>query len=59
MTYKILYSSSNMRTYTDSNLYQEILKDFNYRYPKFSPINYPSFKQNPSNPTPKENKNNV
>ena len=23
------------------NLYQEILKDYNYRFPKFNPIPYP------------------
>ena len=39
------------------NLYEEILKDYNYRFPKFRPIDYPTsepvLKQRPHYPPTK------
>ncbi len=35
-----------MNTYSKEshpNLYEEILKDYHYRFPKFSPIPYPGY----------------
>ena len=41
----------SMKSMTDypPELYNEILKDFNFRYGKFNPIPYPNFKQSQSN----------
>ena len=40
-----------MKSMTDypPEMYNEILKDFNFRYGKFNPIPYPNFKQSKSN----------
>jgi hypothetical protein len=35
------------------NLYEEILKDYHYRFPKYNPIDYPNI-ANPSKPILKE-----
>ena len=34
------------------NLYNEIVKDWNYRWGKFNPIPYPNVTQTQDNPTP-------
>ncbi len=35
-----------MRDYSDMpDLYRELLKDYHYRFPKFNPIPYPTFKE--------------
>ena len=37
-----------MNTYSEEeypNLYEEILKDYNFRYGKFNPIPYPNMKE--------------
>ena len=41
----------DMKSMTDypPELYNEILKDFNFRYGKFNPIPYPNYKQSQSN----------
>ena len=43
----VLYAITNMQTMTDYpyELYNEILKDFNFRYGKFNPIPYPNYQQ--------------
>ena len=41
-----LVDKMEMNCYTwDSNFYNEIVKDWNYRFPKFSYIEYPEFKR--------------
>ena len=41
-----LVDKMEMNCYTwDSNFYNEIVKDWNYRFPKFSYIEYPEFKK--------------
>ena len=43
----VLYAITNMQTMTNypPELYDEILKDFNFRYGKFNPIPYPNYQQ--------------
>ena len=41
-----------MNTYPHS-LYEEILKDYQFRFPKYCPINYPNL-SNPSQPILKQ-----
>ena len=44
-----------MTTYSEKthpNLYNEIVKDWNYRWGKFSAINYPIVTPKDTNPTP-------
>ena len=44
-----------MNTYSENeypNLYNEIVKDWNHRWGKFNPINYPIITNSDDNPTP-------
>ena len=47
---QLLYNTMN--TYPHS-LYKEILKDYQFRFPKYSPIDYPTMR-NPSKPVLKQ-----
>ena len=47
---QLLYNPMN--TYPHS-LYEEILKDYQFRFPKYCPINYPNI-SNPSQPILKQ-----
>ena len=55
----VLYATINMQTMTNypPEMYNEILKDYNWRYGKFSPIPYPLLTAIPPNPQ-KQNDNN-
>ena len=43
----VLYTIINMKSMTDypPEMYNEILKDYNFRYGKFNPIPYPKITQ--------------
>jgi hypothetical protein len=42
-----------MQHYTDPQLYDEIVKEWEYRFPKFNPLNYPTTPKATLEPRPK------